>query len=351
MKALVVEDDPTIVDMVEDVLFSLGHEFEVATNQQDAQQLLQSMDFEYVLLDLQIPAKANRGGADKQYGINCLKDIQRMKAASPPPVIMMTAHLVDYANLSGELQRNGVRECITKPFSNAIRPLSDVIVGVLSDYGPKAKSIAAPKPSPSAIVRETPVIEAKQFAGGELVFKHDRITLCGQTIFYYSRSKQTTRILEALNVKSQTGTWIAKSGPELVNELGIVSGQNSITCSIRAFRDSVVDLLKSELGIVCGRQDVISSGGRGYRFAEWITIRDARKADSDPIEIEDTPASRRQRILELLGDGGKLRSTCIATHLGCSLKTVKRELETLRLAGKIEFIGPNKTGTYQLVAG
>ena len=80
-------------------------------------------------------------------------------------------------------------------------------------------------------------------------------------------------------------------------------------------------------------------------------IRDARKADSDPIEIEDTPASRRQRISELLGDGGKLRSTCIATHLGCSLKTVKRELETLRLAGKIEFIGPNKTGTYQLVAG
>ena len=56
-----------------------------------------------------------------------------------------------------------------------------------------------------------------------------------------------------------------------------------------------------------------------------------------------------QRILELLGDGGKLRSTCIANHLGCSLKTVKRELETLRLAGRIEFIGPSKTGTYQLV--
>jgi hypothetical protein len=53
--------------------------------------------------------------------------------------------------------------------------------------------------------------------------------------------------------------------------------------------------------------------------------------------------------LELLGDGGKLRSTCIANHLGCSLKTVKRELETLRLAGRIEFIGPSKTGTYQLV--
>ena len=87
------------------------------------QQLLKGMDFDYVLLDLQIPAKANRGGADKQYGINLLKDIQRMKAPSPPPVIMMTAHLADGFNLSSELQRNGVRECIAKPFSDAARPL------------------------------------------------------------------------------------------------------------------------------------------------------------------------------------------------------------------------------------
>jgi hypothetical protein len=29
--------------------------------------------------------------------------------------------------------------------------------------------------------------------------------------------------------------------------------------------------------------------------------------------------------------------------------SVKRKLETLRLAGRIEFIGPSKTGTYQLV--
>ena len=349
MKALVVEDDPTIVEMVEDVLFSLGHEFEVATNQQDAQQLLKSMDFDYVLLDLQIPAKANRGGADKQYGINLLKDIQRMKAPSPPPVIMMTAHLADGFNLSSELQRNGVRECIAKPFSDAARPLSSVILAVVGEYGPKAKTIETPKPASNVIVRESPVIETKRFSGGELVFKHDRITLCGQTIFYYSRSKQTTRNLEALNVKTQTGTWIAKSGPELVSELGNASGQNSITCSIRAFRDSAIDLLKTQLGLICGKQDIISSGGRGYRFNDWITIRDTRKAETDPIEIEDTPASRRQRILELLGDGGKLRSTCIANHLGCSLKTVKRELETLRLAGRIEFIGPSKTGTYQLV--
>ncbi|MCE2753780.1 MAG: hypothetical protein LW720_18110, partial [Pirellula sp.] len=175
----------------------------------------------------------------------------------------LTAHLADGFNLSSELQRNGVRECIAKPFSDAARPLSSVILAVVEEYGPKAKTIETPKPAPNVIVREAPVIETKRFSGGELVFKHDRITLCGQTIFYYSRSKQTTRILEALNVKTQTGTWIAKSGPELVDELGSASGQNSITCSIRAFRDSAIDLLKTQLGLICGKQDIISSGGRG----------------------------------------------------------------------------------------
>jgi hypothetical protein len=37
--------------------------------------------------------------------------------------------------------------------------------------------------------------------------------------------------------------------------------------------------------------------------------------------------------------------------LGCSFKTVKREIETLRLAAMIAFIGRTKTGAYQCVAG
>ena len=240
------------------------HEFEVATNQQDAQQLLKSMDFDYVLLDLQIPAKANRGGADKQYGINLLKDIQRMKAPSPPPVIMMTAHLADGFNLSSELQRNGVRECIAKPFSDAARPLSSVILAVVEEYGPKAKTIETPKPASNVVVHEVPVIEMKRFSGGELVFKHDRITLCGQTIFYYSRSKQTTRILEALNVKTQTGTWIAKSGTELVDELGSASGQKF---------DHVFDSSVSRLG-VRSTQDSAGADLReaGHHFQWWERI-------------------------------------------------------------------------------
>jgi hypothetical protein len=87
----------------------------------------------------------------------------------------------------------------------------------------------------------------------------------------------------------------------------------------------------------------------GDRFNEWIT--DSGRQESRLRSDRDRGHASETASADLLGDGGKLRSTCIATHLGCSLKTVKRELETLRLAGRIEFIGPNITGTYQLVAG
>lgn len=53
-------------------------------------------------------------------------------------------------------------------------------------------------------------------------------------------------------------------------------------------------------------------------------------------------------FLEILRRGYKLRSTNIATDLGCLAKTVKRELDALRIEEFIEFIGPTKTGTYQL---
>jgi len=84
-------------------------------------------------------------------------------------------------------------------------------------------------------------------------------------------------------------------------------------------------------------------------FSDSVTVRDARNAVPVVAPEVETLASRRELILTLLRQSGKMRSTNIASELGCSLKTVKRELDTLRLAGHIEFVGPSKTGTYRLV--
>lgn len=61
--ALVVEDDDRIIDQIEDTLFSLGHKFERVANQAEAQQKLEANGYDYVLLDLHIPARPGRGGA------------------------------------------------------------------------------------------------------------------------------------------------------------------------------------------------------------------------------------------------------------------------------------------------
>jgi len=93
----------------------------------------------------------------------------------------------------------------------------------------------------------------------------------------------------------------------------------------------------------------LPNGLNRYRFSDLVTVRVARNAVAAEVPEVETPASRQELILTLLRQSGKMRSTNIASELGCSLKTVKRELDTLRLAGHIEFVGPSKTGTYRLV--
>ena len=58
--ALVVEDDPQMMDAITDTLFTLGHEHVWATNLQDTRELIQRRDFDYGMFDLQIPAMPGR---------------------------------------------------------------------------------------------------------------------------------------------------------------------------------------------------------------------------------------------------------------------------------------------------
>jgi DNA-binding NtrC family response regulator len=112
----------------------------------------------------------------------------------------------------------------------------------------------------------------------------------------------------------------------------------------------ILDLMDIEHEAVTNVEDAKKQlASTSYRFSDLVTVRDARNAVPVVAPEVETPASRRELILTLLRQSGKMRSTNIASELGCSLKTVKRELDTLRLPGHIEFVGPSKTGTYRLV--
>ena len=138
LRALVVEDDERVMPSIEDALFSLGHTHDWVTNQADAQTRLEGRVYQYVLLDLQIPARAGRGGASTEFGLNLLRGIRETQGPSAPPVIIMTAHGNACVDLTRSLMENGAREFIAKPFPERGRTLASVVRGVLGEGAPAA---------------------------------------------------------------------------------------------------------------------------------------------------------------------------------------------------------------------
>jgi len=59
----------------------------------------------------------------------------------------------------------------------------------------------------------------------------------------------------------------------------VLRGQNAISEAVKDFRDHLVAAF-AQRGVACGRQDVIRSGGLGYRLAETIVVKDCESAES-----------------------------------------------------------------------
>ena len=267
LKALIVEDDDRIMGPIEDTLFSIGHEHDWATNQHDAQQMLRQCEYDYVLLDLQIPAKPNRGGADREFGCNLLRDIQRIKGRCRTPVIVMTAYSSDCLDLTTELHANGASEFIAKPFSNKGRTLASVIRKVLDDHTPKVP------PPPNDPSQATP----SPFAGGELTCYSSHVDLTGVTIISDRGTGQCMAVLDQLRQKDGRGRFVRMSGEELAAAIRAPGGVGTITGCIQTLRRNIVNRLR-KAGITVGRGDVIDHDEQGYFLREWIEVRDGDHA-------------------------------------------------------------------------
>ena len=114
--ALVVEDDPTLLDLVTETIESLGHDVSSASSQEDALTLLEDTMFDYVLLDLKIPLREGRLPR-VEIGFTLLGRIVNLPGARRPGVIVMTAHGDDHEYCRRAL-RDGADDFIKKPFDN-----------------------------------------------------------------------------------------------------------------------------------------------------------------------------------------------------------------------------------------
>jgi CheY-like chemotaxis protein len=118
--ALVVEDDPTLLDLVTETVESLGHEVRSANSQEDALAMLEDTMFDYVLLDLKIPLREGRLPR-LEIGFSLLERIVSLPGARRPGVIVMTAHGDDHEYCRRALLA-GADDFIKKPFNTKESP-------------------------------------------------------------------------------------------------------------------------------------------------------------------------------------------------------------------------------------
>lgn len=285
-RALVVEDDERIMDMVEDTLYSLGHEHDWATNQHDARVRLEAAEYDYVLLDLQIPAKPKRGGADKEFGRNLLGDIQRIKGARRVPVIVMTAYASDCVAMMRELFADGATDFIAKPFPPTGRTLAHLIRQVLGAHRAPAAAtneahIVAPGAADaamSATIDVQGVTEVSgRFGGGELALHPDRAELCGVKIIADKGAGLSLQVLRELSHKDDGGRYVRLSAEELATRLGPQCGVGTVTGCVRTIRTNVRRRLARHCGAECQDDDLIRNDEQGYHLRDWITVRLGRE--------------------------------------------------------------------------
>ena len=263
-RALVVDDDREIIDIVDESIESLGHEHDDAMSQEEGRERLFAAKHDYYLLDLGLPLHRGRGLPRIQNGENLLAEICDYRHGDPAPIIVMTGYGLDSPDLAVQVMKLGATDYITKPFPSIGKTLDNTIRDALArQYGGNRWRL---DPG-SHLTLPTPV----HFQGGDLVFHEDRVELCGVTVV--EGQTRIRRVLDVLRERRPSGRYMAVSGTKLAAMLGTIGGENAISEAIKGFRDVVVERLELK-GIACGRKDVLLSGGSGYRLAEWIIVRD-----------------------------------------------------------------------------
>lgn len=346
-KALIVEDDPQVLEYIENTLCSLNHEHVWVTNQQDARLRFQDERFDYVLLDLQIPAKPNRGGANKEYGINLLREIMGKPPRRDLPVIIMTAYTAEGLGLSNKMRADGATDFIAKPFETSIRPLARVIEEALearlgNSHVPHADSASAPTGG------------LRPFTGGNLVIFPSHAELSGVKIISARGQGRALPVLEQLARRDQQGRYARHSGEEIAAAIDTLGGLGAVTAAIQTLRRNISTRLR-KVGLHCGSEDVIVHDEQGYYLRDWITIDANHLASPSKEATTDSAESRsqtRQRwILNQLRNGRQLRRVDFETQFGVQVKTAKRVLNDMVKSGLLEYVRHGREGYYRLRSG
>lgn len=111
MKILVVDDEPVIRSLFQDILKDHGHTVEAVCNGQEAVDIIREKKFDMAFMDVHMPV------------LNGLEALIKMKQVQPDLSIVMMDSFPD--QLAQEAEKRGAITCMHKPFH--INEVTDLI--------------------------------------------------------------------------------------------------------------------------------------------------------------------------------------------------------------------------------
>jgi DNA-binding response OmpR family regulator len=267
---LVVDDDPNISQVVESILSNDGYRVAVAGSGEEALELFAKGDYSLLISDIVMPGMS---------GIDLLKKIKQVSADTQ--VIIMTSHGADGPYLAVDMMQKGADDYVCKPFdSSGPHAPCEAVKRALQRGCTCAPTrcplvggamAAEPEPPPGEPA------ELRPFSGGKLVFYKDRVELLGHTILTSRGNECSRRVVELLARKARGEGYRAYSGKVLAQELDPrrTLRPDDVAGYVKYLRRRIAQVLGQE-GIRCAPDDVIESGGRGYRLNARIEVEGLR---------------------------------------------------------------------------
>lgn len=151
--AFIVEDDEGIIKPLIKKLRSLGHEFTIAKNQEEARSYLKDQVFDYVLLDLKLPVDGEDMDPDSNVGFNILQQLREKHDKEHCPVIVMTAY--GSVEKAVEAMKKGANDFAQKPFKSG--ELEKKIIEILN------ANIGKPQSAPENSLEDSKYASADSF--------------------------------------------------------------------------------------------------------------------------------------------------------------------------------------------
>lgn len=256
-------------------------------------------------------------------------------------------------DMISELNRLGPNEYISKPWPEKGRTLATVVKNVLLS----SAEGHTPKPAGAAPKAKT------KFDGGTIVYLPERIEILGHMITEKSHRGNFWNVLQCLRQKNAEGQFKGFSGRALGSQFkNGGASQNTVASCVGDLRERLTAVL-AEAGVEAGEQDIILSGGPGYRFNEWITVVEganpipaspqapapAVPTTTAPLDGPDAPLSDRQLwVLDKLRTRQKLQRVDLERQFDITDKTAKRDLSDMIHRGLAVFVRIPRPGHYEI---